>query len=37
MAAIVATLVDAFFKHRQRRLHAHFTQDDTSSGDGPTH
>lgn len=36
MAAILATLVDAFFKHRQRRLRAHFTYDDTSSGARPT-
>ena len=32
LAAILASLVDAFFKHRQRRLQAHFTPDDASSG-----
>jgi ligand-binding SRPBCC domain-containing protein len=35
-AVIVATLVDAFFRHRHRRLQAHFTHDDTGSGDRPT-
>lgn len=37
LAAILAVLVDAFFKHRQRRLRAHFTGRGTSSDEPPTH
>lgn len=33
MAAILATVVNAFFKHRQRRLRLHFTSNDTNSGE----
>jgi ligand-binding SRPBCC domain-containing protein len=30
LAAIMAIVVDAFFKHRQRRLRAHFTREDAA-------
>jgi ligand-binding SRPBCC domain-containing protein len=36
LTAILATLVDAFFKHRQRRLRAHFTHGGANSGDRPS-
>jgi hypothetical protein len=36
MAAILATVVNAFFKHRQRRLRLHFTSNGTTSGELPT-
>lgn len=36
MAAILATLVNAFFKHRQRRRRLHFTSNGTNSGQRPT-